>query len=330
MAAHNGYGGEWPHFVPVEHLDDIIRRAKEDITAWDVYFQSCSGSLMLFLPAARLRQMKQNPEITLRFMNSADSSQRLGALYLVYDYWGAVPLFASTCLYMAFHDPAKEVRGLALCCLPRLYDFVHDSRGQLGRLLKAVHTEDKTVIREIVEKGIAQAASALKKMDDWNLHEWQMVAGRVLDDMMVSVDRTEAFLDHAEERLRYVALLMLSSKWEPTPKAARVALEILKGGCADMRMKCAALQLLGTYYEKSCNADVGALIASIVRDGSEDRVVRRTAYFQLFWLRAIPSAGMPDASIVNSFPAGVDWGFIESFTTPKPPLRSREAGDGVP
>ena len=302
-----------PEFIPEQPLTDLIQNAREDIVCWDLYYDSCGGSILTNLSESQLFQLRHNPDATLEFLRSTDISLRMAALYLVYDYWISHPHFASHCLHLAFHDVVQEVRGLALCCLPRMYEFIHDSHGHLRHLLKTVHGDFTMKFEGSLETCTPIVESARRQVEEMNREDWLQNAGPHLDDMMTSVQRTEGYLEHSNEQLRYVALSLLTNYWQPTPKAAVVALGIAKGASLNRDLKCAALELLGRYYRKSNDPEIGSLLALIVTNESEDRIVRRTAYLLLYCLRGIPTTGLPEPATISSFPDKVDWGFVQSF-----------------
>jgi hypothetical protein len=305
-------------FIPERPLDDLIQQARDDVSSWETYLDLCGGSVSSDLAESQELRMRQNPEVTLKFLRDENPLQRLAALHLVYNYWIDHPHFVSTCLDLAFHDPVKEVRGLAFLCLPRLRDFINDSRGQLRRLLKAVRPGDN-VMSEIYQR---ERADFRKLLDEKNLQDWRDNAGELLDDMLTSAEKTDAYFHHENERVRYVALSLFTYHWRPSPNAVACALQISKDSSSSTRLKCAAIRLLGHCFQQSNDCKAGSLLASIVANESEDTLVRRGAYEQLYWVRGIPPLGQPERSALSAFPANVDWSFVRSFL----PIQSDDGG----
>src|SRR5262245_10439673 len=61
--------------------------------------------------------------------------ERLAAAGLVLAYWPRLGEFVEPCLTLAFSDLRPKVRGVALKALKRLYGWVDDPTGLLGRIL---------------------------------------------------------------------------------------------------------------------------------------------------------------------------------------------------
>src|SRR5262249_25145168 len=131
-------------FTPDQSLDELILQAQEDVLSWTARSGRQRELILASIPESQQHSMKRDSNVTLRFLRDDDDRQRLAALYLVYSYWISHPQFVEPCLHLAFFDPVDEIRGLALLCLPRLRDYIDDSRNQLRSLLQAVQPGENT------------------------------------------------------------------------------------------------------------------------------------------------------------------------------------------
>jgi len=297
-------------FVPHRPLDELIEQGRGDVSSFDTYFDLRGDSILADLPESQQLLMRQDPDVTLKFLKSEDPRQRMAGLYLVYFYWVRHPHFASTCLHLAFHDSVKEARGLALLCLHRLREFINDSRGQLRRLLQAIQPGNDNAVSERYER---ERADARTEFDEMNLTDWRENVGPLLDDMLTSAEKTEAYLHDQSEPVRYVALSLFTYHWTATPNAVACALSIANDSSSSGRLRGTAIGLLGHCFEASNDRELGSLLASIVVNESEETSVRRIAYYQLYFVRGIPVLGIPEWSTLTNFPTNVDWDFVRSF-----------------
>jgi hypothetical protein len=98
--------------------------------------------------------MMENYERTKDNLTHVDPRARLGALFLLRDYWGAPPGFPELCEQFAFADEDLQVQSGGLSSICGCYYGTHDVR--MGKLLAGIVRDDKRpmMIRRIAYLGL--------------------------------------------------------------------------------------------------------------------------------------------------------------------------------
>lgn len=303
-----------PEFAPGESFDKLLERAHEDVRAVISQCARCgefSERLLTVFPPAVLKAMRQDPDVTAQYLGNSRADFRLGALFLIYEYWLGLPAFAGPCLELAFSDSESVVRGLALHCLPALYDSLRDPCGALKTLLYSVLRGSQRLgaMDETKKETFDSLENVLR---DKVRRELSVAAGPAADEVLSGPLAAESHLTHSDLNLQWVALVALTHLWKPTQAVANFCERLIVERSLPLNLEVAAIGLLTAFYRRSNNPRVGMILANVVRDPGKHEAARENAYLALYSIRGIPASKWPDRA--NGFPSYVDWGFLATFT----------------
>jgi HEAT repeat protein len=125
---------------------------------------------------------------------------------------------------------------------------------------------------------------------------------------------TERYLRDSDRNARCAALCLLMDHWGPDETFARVCEEMAFAD-PDVQVRCAAVTILGSYYQGTNNARMGEILAKLAKDEASDLKVREAAYRSLYTLCGLPSWECPP--LVNfQLLRDADWQFVDSFIAP--------------
>jgi hypothetical protein len=133
----------------------------------------------------------------------------------------------------------------------------------------------------------------------------------ILNAMLESCAATEKFLTHEDPIVRCGALQLLISRWG-LKEHNEQALLVLAKQDPNEGARSLAVACLGHLCQKTRSPQIRQFLANIVRNESEVLIVRENAYVSLSNL-APKSFSRVEAIVINGFPQGVDWGFVDSF-----------------
>jgi hypothetical protein len=123
----------------------------------------------------------------------------------------------------------------------------------------------------------------------------------------------ERFFDHPDPALRLAAVATFCFRWD-SDEGFKAACERLAWADGDDTVRIFAIAALGGHYATTSDSRIGAFLAEIVHDETQDSCVRRSAYFSLHRIRGRSFLELSPREDFR-FPEDVDWSLVSIFLT---------------
>lgn len=299
-------------FYPTKSFKDMCEQAARDMNAYRRATQRGLQAVWNEWAGTRLTLMMNDPDVTKGCLTNAEPALRLAAASLIAEYWPPHEAFAAPCLYLAFADPESAIRGAAIASLLyKLYPFVQDPSGLLGKLLRHLRSLEAPIDDELAREVRKEVSDDIQRAEEQGLLLCKQLAGDHFIEMVQAGAAVATYLEHPNANLRRAALLILYKYWRANVDMRNICMHLTRND-PDIEVRIEAQGVLSAVSAQTNDAEVGHLLAQIVRDSSEPIRLRKAAYISLFIVRPMPISRVLHATSAD-FPKEVDWAFVDTF-----------------
>jgi hypothetical protein len=199
----------------------------------------------------------------------------------------------------------------------RLHKELSDAEPQnkkMDEILKKIeHREPITSsdIRELKEEQQQFSKKSAAREREFTTNMLKSLVGERLDEMRLSSDHAERFLQDPCWKHRLAAIVILREIWGVDERLA-AACERMAFEDSHTQVRQSALSNLAQCFSGTDDRRIGILLAQVVSDQAESESFRATVYRGLFTLRDVPMLSRP-FPFTERIPEDVDWPFVNSF-----------------
>jgi vesicle coat complex subunit len=173
---------------------------------------------------------------------------------------------------------------------------------------------DSPNIKSEIELLLKEVREMLATMAESRAKYLTKVAGKHLG-ILASPDDIMSYLNDQNPKVRQAALVISSERWPLNPAIAKTCEHLaLNDPIAEVRAEAAGS--LGTCFANSFNSRVSRLLAGILIDEQNPRILRLSAYVALLEVQGKSLLNFtPTLRDIRDFrfPEGVHWRFVEEF-----------------
>jgi hypothetical protein len=299
-----------PEFFPNQPIEVLISQAQIDFASWNVLrFEDWPNMIRSEPLRMHMELMKQSRGGTLDGCAHMDFKVRIGAIWLISEFWTLDEDFAGPVLKLAFEDPESCVRGAALCALPGVQKFISDPRHWLETIVRTARR--RAVINAYPNP--FQAAKEMNRHFDAQCRREceELVGAELFEEMQKSLANLSLFFSHPDPNVR-LAAIKATSFFRAQRKLLANEFQKLVLDDPEIDVRCLALEVWIACQRTIRDPNAGEILAQLVADTFQPTKIRQRAYHGLSVLAGVSRKDRPSLRPIGDqeFANNVDWSLL--------------------